>query len=249
METKDFKFQIKAVDDEGRFTGKAAVYDNVDLQGDKIQQGAFRHTLKMLGGEVPILWHHRMDMPIGAGRLVDKDRHLEVDGYLDLNIKQAQEAHSLMRQREGFKRPAVNGLSIGYETVKSDYVENVRVLKEVKLFEVSVVTVAANPKARITRVKASQEQHWLLQKLLCEVSAIKASLQAEGIEVDPEFVDQSLLPFISDGPGSMEVDPSYTKADDPNGEGGQSLESLLGDAQEFKRRLSNGGHRPQGAKD
>jgi phage head maturation protease len=47
-------------------------------------------------------------------------------------------------------------LSIGFQTVAADYsTDGARLLKAVKLFEVSIVAMPANPSARITQVKAT----------------------------------------------------------------------------------------------
>lgn len=246
METKEFKLQLKDVDDVGHFVGKAAVYGNVDLQGDKIQAGAFNHTLKMLGGEVPVLWHHRMDNPIGQGKLQDRSGYLEIQGQLNLDINLAREVHSLMRLREGFKKPAVSGLSIGYESVKADFVDGARVLKEIKLYEVSLVTIPANPRAQVSRVKRYQDMQELLTTMLREIAAIKASLKAEGIVVDPDL-DQSLRAFEFLRPGGAESDPPYGSLADPNEDAGQSLDQFLGDAKTWIERLKHGGSHSQGA--
>jgi hypothetical protein len=50
---------------------------------------------------------------------------------------------------------AVRGLSIGYRTVDADYNEDgVRILKELELIEVSVVSLAMNPLAKVESAKA-----------------------------------------------------------------------------------------------
>jgi hypothetical protein len=59
----------------------------------------------------------------------------------------ARKAYALM------KAGAVKGLSIGYQIVHDGLQNGVRVLQELKLHEVSVVTFAMNPRAQVMAVK------------------------------------------------------------------------------------------------
>ena len=56
MEKRELKFQLKALDEAGKFTGLAAAYNNVGLGQDMILPGAFTKTLADKGGAVPILF-------------------------------------------------------------------------------------------------------------------------------------------------------------------------------------------------
>ncbi len=154
MEQKSCKFDLKEVDEaKGEFTGWASIYDKLDLGGDIVRQGAFTHTLKMLEGEAPLLWSHSPTAPIGTAHLEDKPKGLAISGKLNLEIPQAKWVHTLMRPMEGFKRAAINGLSFGYDVIKHDFEGQARILKEVKLYEVSPVMFPMNPRATITHVK------------------------------------------------------------------------------------------------
>lgn len=154
MPTKDFKFYVKAVEDKGSFEGMAAVYGNVDLGGDIIEPGAFTQTIKGKGGKVPLLWQHDQREPIGMGTLRDSKEGLLITGQLVLESDVARKALGLM------KAEVLKGLSIGYDTVVSEYdkARDVRKLKEVKLWEVSLVTFPMNPKAQVTAVKSRIEE-------------------------------------------------------------------------------------------
>jgi len=147
MSRKSFDLEIKAFNDQtGAFTGLAAVYGNEDLVGDIVERGAFAETVKE-NPVVPILWQHDTREPIGKGRLKDTYDGLLIEGKLSLGVQKAREARELMQDE------AVRGLSIGYDTVNSFMTGSVRHLTEIKLWEVSVVTFAANPEARISAVK------------------------------------------------------------------------------------------------
>lgn len=149
-----FALNVKSIDNDGRFAGYASVFDVVDNQRDVMMKGAFAATLKKGAGAVKLLWQHQQDEPIGVFEKVFEDAYgLYVEGKLLLDVQKAREAHALM------KAGAVSGLSIGYSPVRykiSD--EGVRLLAEVDLFEVSLVTFPANNAATITVVKADSER-------------------------------------------------------------------------------------------
>lgn len=149
MEHKSFRCELKALETEGEFEGYAAVFGNEDMQGDVIEPGAFRKTLQENGGRVPILWQHRPDEPIGIGlSAVEDERGLRVRGRLALETARGREAWALIKQG------VLRGLSIGYDTIKEAWEGGVRRLKEVRLWEWSLVTFPANPLARVTGTKA-----------------------------------------------------------------------------------------------
>jgi HK97 family phage prohead protease len=149
----DYKFRVKDVDESGTFEGFAAVYGNVDLGNDVIAPGAFTRTIKNSEGRVPILWQHDKREPIGAGRLSDSREGLILRGKLVLESDVARKAHGLM------KAEVLNGLSIGYDLIKSEYDKknDARLLKEIKVWEVSLVTFPMNPRALVSSVKSQVE--------------------------------------------------------------------------------------------
>lgn len=148
MNKKAFLLEIKSLSEAGEFEGYAAVYNNEDRRGDVIQRGAFTRTLQTNGADVPILWQHNMDQPIGVGTLSDSSDGLLIKGQLNLDVTQAREAYSLLKQG------AVKGLSIGYDALQWEWVGDVRHLKEIRVWEVSAVTFPANPLAQVISVKA-----------------------------------------------------------------------------------------------
>ncbi|WP_108259337.1 HK97 family phage prohead protease [Mangrovicoccus ximenensis] len=152
MDTKAFRFEIKALGEDGTVEGYAAVFGNVDGGGDRLVPGAFRAGLAKAAAEgrsIPMLWQHDPDRPIGVWtELQEDDRGLKAAGQLILDVGQAREAHALM------KAGALGGLSVGYRTVKAGNDGGVRQLEEVDLWEVSPVTFPMNRLARLTAVKA-----------------------------------------------------------------------------------------------
>jgi uncharacterized protein len=144
------ELQLKSVDEQGRFAGYASIFGVVDSQNDRMQSGAFRETLKDKSNAIRLLWQHNFEEPIGVFTLLQEDaRGLYVEGRLLLDVQRAKEAHALL------KAGAICGLSIGYVPVKYhiDPQSGVRVLEEVALYEVSLVTFPANAQATVQTVK------------------------------------------------------------------------------------------------
>lgn len=149
---KTFKLEIKDFGEQGTFTGMASVYGNKDLGGDVVEPGAFTKTIADKGGEVPILWQHDSREPIGMGKLIDSAEGLLIKGELAIDVSQtAVKAYGLMR------KGIIKGLSIGYDTIRDEVKDKVRHLRELKLWEVSLVTFPMNESAVINTVKAVED--------------------------------------------------------------------------------------------
>lgn len=144
-----FPFEFKSIDDAGLIEGIAAGIGNVDLGGDRILPGAFTKTLDERGGRaVPMLLHHNLQRPVGSwSSFTETPDGLLAKGRITLDAIDGKDAHALARDG------ALAGLSIGYDAVRERQVNGVRELQEVKLYEVSLVSVPMNEKATVTRVK------------------------------------------------------------------------------------------------
>ena len=156
---QEVKAEIKAYEDEddskdyGKFEGYGSVFGNKDLGNDVIQTGAFTKSLKRKKPkDVKLLYQHKSEMPIGVFDEIKEDGHgLFVKGRLALQTQAGKEAYELM------KMGALDGLSIGFrvnpDEVSYDKRSRKRIIKEVELMEVSLVTFPMNPKAKIRSVK------------------------------------------------------------------------------------------------
>lgn len=160
----DLVIKIKDIgESDGTFSGFASVYGNEDLGGDIVEPGAFTKTINDRGGEVPLLWQHNPREPIGVGKLTDSAKGLEIHGQLILSVARAKEAYDLLKNR------VIKGLSIGYDTVRDEIKDKRRLLKELKLWEVSVVTFPMNELANVQSVKS--------EDLLARVEALELALK------------------------------------------------------------------------
>lgn len=151
--TANFPFEIKTISETGAFSGYASVFGNEDLWGDIVVAGAFS---KSIAEKKPaMLWQHNSDEPIGVWVVLAEDeRGLYVEGQLLINgVARAKEAYELLVAK------AISGMSIGYVPVvwewqkKEDSRNEIRLLKEVDLWEISLVTFPANTEARVGDVK------------------------------------------------------------------------------------------------
>ena len=150
--TKKFaNLTLSGVTGEGRFSGYASVFGEVDLGKDAIAPGAFAQSLARRGaGGVRMLFQHDPGEPLGAWKTIREDaRGLYVEGLLSPGVARAREVHMLMRAG------ALDGLSIGFQTVKArtDGKTGVRRILEADLWEISIVTFPMLPSARVSNVK------------------------------------------------------------------------------------------------
>lgn len=153
-EYKSFKFELESADESGEFSGYAAVFGNKDSGGDIIEKGAFSKTIREDFGRIKILSQHTdCELPIGKPlELREDDKGLFIRGKISDTAK-GRDIQTLM------KDGVLNELSIGYDAVEFDYdsEQGVRRLKEIKLWEVSIVTWAMNDQAKIDEVKSLVE--------------------------------------------------------------------------------------------
>jgi uncharacterized protein len=133
-----------------RFSGYAAVFFARDAGRDIILPGAFARSLKNTAYNLPLLWQHNAQTPIGRiVSLAEDDNGLQVMGEFATHATAAHDAFELV------KAGAVNGLSIGYRVRRADADRklNVRRLLDLDLIEVSLVTFPMQPRARVLRVE------------------------------------------------------------------------------------------------
>ena len=140
---------------DGSFAGRASRFGIVDRQGDRVEAGAFAASLvrwRLRGAWPAMLWQHDAARPVGRWTHMAEDAEgLVVEGRLALDTAQGREAHVLL------KFGAIDGLSIGYVPVRArrERAGGVRVLSELALVEISLVTIPANEASRVAWVKSA----------------------------------------------------------------------------------------------
>lgn len=172
-EYKNLPLEIKEFDEEaGVFSGYLSTFGNTDKGDDVICKGAFTKTIaesKAWASEhkkdviLPILFMHDRNYPLGGFTDLSEDEHgLFVKGFLDISTNDHGIPNNVeaTKSYSGMKRRYTDELSVGFFTIKKDYKDGIRYLREIALFEGSVVVsnMAMNPQALITSVKSEQEE-------------------------------------------------------------------------------------------
>jgi HK97 family phage prohead protease len=158
LEHKFCRFDAEVTVAEGsKIEGYASLFGACDQGGDVVAKGAYARSLKSLnadGRAVKMLWQHDPAQPIGIWDEVCEDaKGLYVKGRLLDSVEKGREAAALI------EAGAIDGLSIGYRTVKAAKIDmGQRLLKELELWEVSLVTFPMLPSARVAAKGESPEE-------------------------------------------------------------------------------------------
>ncbi len=153
MRAVDFSapIEIKLAADTGALVGYASTFGNVDRVGDVCAPGCFAASLaehKASGTMPAMLWSHDIGEPVGVWTEATEDSHgLKIAGRLTTGTQRGAEARALAKD-------SALSLSIGYRTNDAEYRDGWRVLKDLTLYEVSLVSIPANPEARISSIKS-----------------------------------------------------------------------------------------------
>ncbi|WP_236896873.1 HK97 family phage prohead protease [Devosia sp. SL43] len=132
------------IDGEGRFSGYASVFNRVDGGGDIVMPGAFAKSLGKRKDRIRLLFQHDPKEPVGTWDAIGEDSYgLFVAGRLVPDVPRADALRRLIANG------ALDGLSIGFRTVKATREGGHRKLWQVDLFEVSIVTFPMMEDARI----------------------------------------------------------------------------------------------------
>lgn len=171
MLTKTISTRIKAQHDAEsdtvRFEGYAAVFDNIDLGGDKIVRGAFAGTLAKRypqdGAGIPVYWNHDVDDPFKnlglTTRAVEDDHGLKVEGEIDQSTDLGRQVAKLL------KAGRVSQMSFAFNVDDCAWVESKSrddgsvepgycELRALDLYEVSICPISCNQLTEVSAKKA-----------------------------------------------------------------------------------------------
>jgi HK97 family phage prohead protease len=189
-EFKTFQFKLDNVDEKkGIIRGFASTFGNIDLGDDIVDQGAFKKTLQENKGIIPILADHDPSKQIGWNvRAEETDKGLFVEGQINLKTQLGRDRYELAQQ--ALEVGAKMGLSIGYSVIKAmpdKERPSVRRLKELKLFEYSLVTFPMNTAAMVTAAKSWFDD----TTVITFVETIKD--KAKSLGINPDALVEALL--------------------------------------------------------
>lgn len=150
------KFEVKEIDNDSRMIkGYASVFGNLDSDADRIMKGAYAKTIKEWGPEgkkrIKLVAQHNMSAPIGKIIVMKED---DYGLYIEAKMSEATLGDDYyVMAKEGL----IDEFSVGFVSKQKEENEDGGYnIKEIKLYEVSMVTVAANDAAVVTDVKSEK---------------------------------------------------------------------------------------------
>lgn len=220
IQQKSFWFKADDVQSNGIIRGYASTFGNVDYGMDVVDKGAFKKSIKESRGLWPILADHDPSKQIGFNlRAEETNDGLLVEGQLNLDLEVARDKYALAKQ--AMNTGARMGLSIGFSIIKAEPDRDkpmVRRLKELKMWEYSIVTFPMNPEATITNAKSLEEKaKFGLEYLSNEFGLTKQQLQNALFEKKDDAVIDEVgdIATLINQTNSL-LTPRAAKENDPN---------------------------------
>lgn len=182
----------------GIVSGYGSIFGNIDSDNDIILAGAYTKTLQENGSRVRYCNQHRIDQPLG------KFTELREDGtglYFVAQVPKTRMGEDILLL---MKNGVITENSVGImPIIKENRADGVRLLKECKLYEISCVTLAANPMALITDAKGEINQDLLAKRFDILAKMIKKenvsdelgyAIEGELMKLKSLFVDVTTRP-------------------------------------------------------
>ena len=209
-EIKNIEFELKT-DGESKGQVKAvfSVFNNLDSDGDVVLPDAIRSGFK--SGDVPMVWSHKWDMPIGKGTIKkDKDKAY-FDGSFFMDTESGKEAYNLVKNMGdlqqwsfGFK---VNDSEYGKWKKSADEEVDVRYLKNLSVYEVSPVLVGANQDTFTMAIKSGENSEVkIMEEELEVIEEEKAKLGKDIFDNPGEAMNRAKELSCADGVHAQELD-------------------------------------------
>lgn len=191
MQKKSFDLIYEATEDVadgGEVIAYASTFDRVpDSYGDVVARGAFAKTLadwQSSGNPIPLLFGHRTDDPrmnLGAVIEAEEDeRGLKIRARFDEENEIAQYTRKLVKEGRLTK------LSFAYDTLDAAPVvledgTRANELRELKLYEVSLVPIPANELTEVIEAKDGEHATDIVEALAEDTSVSDAEDVAEPV--------------------------------------------------------------------
>lgn len=151
--TEDF---VVNEDGVGELSGYANVKNIIDAYGDKVIDGAYKGLEKLLKAGWLCTSHEWSNMPIGTITEAYEDAKGLFFRATFHSDEDSQKVRTIAKER--MERGAQVAFSIGYFPTKYSFAnengQDIRILEEIEVFEVSVVTLPANDKSLAVSAKS-----------------------------------------------------------------------------------------------
>lgn len=205
IQFKNFQIKEHKADESGNLiiTGYGAVFGNIDSYRDVIEKGAFAKTLVERKGRIAFAYQHDIWNPIGKIQEIKEDDH----GLWIKVMLSAADQDIQTKVKEGI----LSEMSIGYRTINSKSEmrdgQEINLLTEIKLFEISLVTVAANPLAVIETMKGEEKK----DHIESEFDRVIALTRNDNLKFDL----LTLKALVCKEPGNPDGDQNTPKQEEP----------------------------------
>lgn len=134
-----------------KFSGYASVFGGLDAYGDTIEAGAYKNTIINRDRPVQLRWNHSGPVIGKFTEMYEDETGLFVEGELTKGHSVAEDTAALLRHQ------AISGMSIGYRVKDYEIDGVIRKLKDIELFEISIVETPADNSAHITNIKSAEK--------------------------------------------------------------------------------------------
>lgn len=209
-EVKKIDFQLKE-ESEGKVSAVFSVFNSLDSDGDVVEPGAIKSGFK--SGNVPMVWAHKWDMPIGKGYITEDNDKATFTGEFFMDTDSGKEAYKIVKNMGDMQQ-----WSFGYRVNDSEYgklkkdgsdsEEDVRFLKDLTVFEVSPVLVGANQETYTLAIKSNTD---LLKDIDDEVKEVITNEDNIDEEVNEIYEDnlsdneEQAMKLLNDMANDMKV--------------------------------------------
>jgi len=212
---KNAPIELKEDGDKRYIEAVFSLFDTIDSDNDVTKANALRSGYT--GNKVPLVWNHDWSKVIGRGIIETDNQKAVFKGYF-LNTEAGKEAYETVKAMQDMQQ-----FSYGFQVLKSSkgtHIDSkgeevpVRVLEDVKVWEVSPVLVGAQQNSFVQALKSGLEP---------VDEEIKAEMQVESTE--PEV--------------SSETDASISKSSQQGMRLGEHAVASLEELKAFTERIED----------
>ena len=158
MDNESKNIDIELKDNSGQVEAVFSLFNSLDSDGDVVVPGAVKSGFK--NNQVPMVWSHKWDMPIGKGTIAQDDDKAVFKGEFFMDTESGKEAYNLVKNMGDMQQ-----WSFGYKVNDSEFAKaktqdgetNARYLKDLTVYEVSPVLVGANQDTYTLAIKSNTE--------------------------------------------------------------------------------------------
>lgn len=232
MRHKEMSVKEYTYDGDSRtISGYAAIFGNIDKVRDKLVKGCFANSILERGPQsgandkILLLWQHDMSEPLGRiTTLREDDKGL----YFEAVIDEIEQGDRALKQLES---GTLNQFSIGYNYVweKCDWddEEACLVVKEVKLYEISVVSIGCNGETEYLGLKSPEDMEQAYAELEREISAFSSRWGVQKQQKLQNIIAKAVSLAAHGAESKTHVPPVGGGAGSGGGENHKSLFNLI----------------------